>query len=465
MSEQTFEKPMMASEIIAALSNPKKNLVNFQNHKYAHGTAQKVRVDLVQSKKFVIDDSLLYNLVQASMVKPKAFMKAIEIAKPPFTNMFIEFNEMALFKAYRKFFATRYPALVPFINQRMVDLFQSKRKGYHLFEDDDGTHFIPWTQITDDAVEHMLQTRFKNESLPRVDKNKFGKWCVSPFSFKIANVSDSELNFNQRVEEIRNSTNMFTPTYKYRFDQGHVDGKDQVTWPGISFFGEDYFHYYSERFAQGVERRAKEISAIYKMNGGKDFVYGQNALTGKGFNRSACHRVAAQGDFASICSKLIWAESYALQWMTPEKNIKDKIRLDSKTEMQAMDISYSFIRGQAKFLVAALAMFNFDHVIFKKKQRETKKIKHISRGQAIPFNEYSLMTIELPKPRGVKRYEREFTGHGTPKCEHWRCGHWRRFRDRFGNVTRRIWIKAKKVGNKAYGTKQTEYKLNKAQGE
>ena len=94
-----------------------------------------------------------------------------------------------------------------------------------------------------------------------------------------------------------------------------------------------------------------------------------------------------------------------------------------------------------------------------------KKIKHISRGQAIPFNEYSLMTIELPKPRGVKKYEREFSGHGSPKCEHWRCGHWRRFRDRLGNVTRRIWIKAQKLGNKELGTKITDYKLDKAQGQ
>ena len=70
MEEQTVDKPMMASELIAALSNPKRNLGHFHNHKYANGMVQKLRVQLVQSKKFVIDDSLLYNLVQASMVKP-----------------------------------------------------------------------------------------------------------------------------------------------------------------------------------------------------------------------------------------------------------------------------------------------------------------------------------------------------------------------------------------------------------
>ena len=56
MEEQAVDKPMMASELIAALSNPKRNLGTFQNHKYANGMVQKLRVQLVQSKKFVIDD-------------------------------------------------------------------------------------------------------------------------------------------------------------------------------------------------------------------------------------------------------------------------------------------------------------------------------------------------------------------------------------------------------------------------
>ena len=471
MSEQTFDKPMMASEIIAALSDPRRNISSFKNHKYAHGTAQDLRVNLVQSKKFVIDDSLLYNLVQASMVRPKSFMKAIEIAKPPFPNMFIEFNEQALFKAYKKFYTTRYPALIPFIRERLLDVYDNKRKGYHIVENQKGTNFVAWTRITDEAIEHIkkVNTDYSHLGLNNDEKkavNNLGKWCVSPYGFSIAHVSDEELSFNKRVQQIRESTEQFNHTYKDRFEKGEVDGTDQITWPGVSFFGEDYFHYYSDRWATGLDKRIKELSEMRKRNGGTDYIYGRHPLIGKGFNRSAAHRVVTQGDFASIVSKMSWTSSYALAWMLPEDTIKQKkYRLDDVEERRAMEITYSFIRGQAKFLVAALAMFNFDHVIFKKKQRETKKIKHISRGQAIPFNEYSLMTIELPKPRGVKRYEREFTGHGTPKCEHWRCGHWRRFRDRFGNVTRRIWINAKKVGNKAYGTKQTEYKLNKAQGE
>lgn len=445
MEEQAVDKPMMASELIAALSNPKRNLGHFHNHKYANGMVQKLRVQLVQSKKFVIDDSLLYNLVQASMVKPKAFLKAIELAKPPFPNMFIEFSEKSLFRAYKKFYATQYPALMSFISRRLLNTSERTRKGYHILSDDDTTEFMPWYLLTDESG------RLAND-----------KWFTSPKSVRVVNVSDKDVDFERRVKDIISNKDKFTRNYKYRYEQGQVNGSDMVTMPGISFFGEDYFHYYSERFAKGVEQRAEELSKIMKS---ESFVYGRDSLMGRGYNKSICHRVASQGDFASICSKLWHGNSYAWDWSVPEKDIEDKVKSNDKVEQDGFNLAYEFFNGEIKFLIAALAMFNFDHIVYKKKTRGTTKLQHISRGQRIPFNEYSLMTIELPKPRGVQKYEREFTGHGSPKCEHWRCGHWRRYRDRFGNVTKRTWIKAKKVGNKAYGTKQTEYKLNKAQGE
>tara|TARA_R100001460_G_scaffold24459_1_gene49125 strand:- start:5780 stop:7117 length:1338 start_codon:yes stop_codon:yes gene_type:complete len=445
MEEQAIDKPMMASELIAALSNPKRNLGHFHNHKYANGMVQKLRVQLVQSKKFVIDDSLLYNLVQASMVKPKAFLKAIELAKPPFPNMFIEFSEKSLFRAYKKFYATQYPALMSFISRRLLNTSERTRKGYHILSDDETTEFMPWYLLTDES------DRLAND-----------KWFTSPKSVRVVNVSDKDVDFERRVKDITNNKDKFTRNYKYRYEQGQVNGADMVTMPGISFFGEDYFHYYSERFAKGVEQRAEQLSEIMKS---ESFVYGRDSLMGRGYNKSICHRVASQGDFASICSKLWHGNSYAWDWSVPQKDIEDKVKSNDKVEQDGFNLAYEFFNGEIKFLIAALAMFNFDHIIYKKKTRGTTKLQHISRGQKIPFNEYSLMTIELPKPRGVQKYEREFTGHGSPKCEHWRCGHWRRYRDRFGNVTKRTWIKAKKVGNKAYGTKQTEYKLNKAQGE
>jgi len=446
-------KPMMANEIISALSDPKKNLHNYLDHKYSRGTVRDVQVQLVQSKKFFIDDALLYNLVQASMVNPSSFVKALELAKPPYPNMFIEFNQTALFKAYRKFYSKHFADLVPFIDNRTKmdknDSVKQRHMGYHIFEfrkGDDTTHaYTPW-----------LQLKTKN---PKYIENH-GKWAVPSLSFIISNVSDNVLNFKMRHEEIKehleNDADYLPQTLKYRYANKQVDGSGNVTLPGASYFGEDYFHYYSQRFAKGVDQRLKDHP---------NKTYGYDDLRGRGWNKSACHKVLTQGDFASIVSKINVINSYANDWIEYKETLEKKNSKPRIADQDNLDILYDVVRGQARFLVAALSMFNFDHVIYKKRNRETTKVEHIVKGKRVPFNEYSLMTVELPKPRGVKKYEREFSGHGSPKCEHWRCGHWRRFRDRFGNVTRRVWIKAQKLGNKELGTKITDYKLDKAQGQ
>ena len=447
------DKPMMANEIISALSDPKKNLHNYLDHKYSRGTVRDVQVQLVQSKKFFIDDALLYNLVQASMVNPSSFVKALELAKPPYPNMFIEFNQTALFKAYRKFYSKHFADLVSFIDNRTKmdknDSVKQRHMGYHIYElnkGDDTTHaYTPW-----------LQLKTKN---PKYIENH-GKWAVPSLSFIISNVSDNVLNFKMRHEEMKehfeNDADYLPQTLKYRYANKQVDGSGNVTLPGVSYFGEDYFHYYSQRFAKGVDQRLKDHP---------NKTYGYDDLRGRGWNNSLCHKVLSQGDFASIVSKINVINSYAKDWIEYKETLENKNSKPRISEQDNIDIFYDVVRGQARFLVAALSMFNFDHVIYKKRNRETTKVEHIVKGKRVPFNEYSLMTIELPKPRGVKRYEREFSGHGSPKCEHWRCGHWRRFRDRFGNVTRRVWIKAQKLGNKELGTKITDYKLDKAQGE
>ena len=77
----------------------------------------------------------------------------------------------------------------------------------------------------------------------------------------------------------------------------------------------------------------------------------------------------------------------------------------------------------------------------------------------MPKNEYKLVEIDLPKPRGKKVYKRIFTGQGSPKREHWRRGHWRRVVNKQGVTVKRIWIGEQKVGNKELGTIIHDYVL------
>jgi hypothetical protein len=121
--------------------------------------------------------------------------------------------------------------------------------------------------------------------------------------------------------------------------------------------------------------------------------------------------------------------------------------------------------GDLRFLISVLSLLNYDLIIQEKQQPAENKLKHIRYGRRVPTNEYSLISIDLPKPKGKKVYEKIFTGHGTPKRWHMRRGHWRRYRDVRGNVTKRVWVDQCEAGNKSLGKKINDYNLQKAKGE
>jgi hypothetical protein len=80
----------------------------------------------------------------------------------------------------------------------------------------------------------------------------------------------------------------------------------------------------------------------------------------------------------------------------------------------------------------------------------------------LPRNEVKLIEIDLPKPEGIKRYEKMFKGHGTPKRQHVRRGHWRVMHLKTGQVIKK-WIEEQTVGNPDLGIIEHEYHLTKKQ--
>ena len=117
-------------------------------------------------------------------------------------------------------------------------------------------------------------------------------------------------------------------------------------------------------------------------------------------------------------------------------------------------------QGDVRFLIALLGMLNYDQVI-QLTPETPKKVSHMRFGRKLPENEYKVVTIQLPKPQGVRVYEKHFTGHGTPKRQHWVRGHWRRYRDARGNVTKNVWIESHIRGNANLGVIVHDYKLEK----
>jgi len=97
-----IDKPLLASELISALSNPTRGIANFISGKFATAMSKNVQIDMVQSQKFLITDNLLDHAIRASYVKPKYLLDGLHNTRPPFNNMWVEWNEKERVQKNRK---------------------------------------------------------------------------------------------------------------------------------------------------------------------------------------------------------------------------------------------------------------------------------------------------------------------------------------------------------------------------
>ena len=146
----------------------------------------------------------------------------------------------------------------------------------------------------------------------------------------------------------------------------------------------------------------------------------------------------------------------AMHWIAPQQKFAQGFTHKEMADMKTMSLTSQ--AGDGAFLIALLGLLNYDLVVHET-TTPPKKIDHVRFGRVVPKNEYKVVTIQLPKPRGKRIYEQMFTGHGSPKKEHWRRGHWRTLKDKFGRVKKRVWISEMKVGNPELGTIVHDYKL------
>ena len=87
------DKPLMASEIIGALGQPKRAIAHFKSGSIAEGKARETQSMLVNAQKFKVSNKLIDHAGEASMSKPHVLLEMIKTAIPPFKNMFIEWDE------------------------------------------------------------------------------------------------------------------------------------------------------------------------------------------------------------------------------------------------------------------------------------------------------------------------------------------------------------------------------------
>jgi len=170
-------------------------------------------------------------------------------------------------------------------------------------------------------------------------------------------------------------------------------------------------------------------------------------------------RMSFKGDdesSISLLTSLVIGEASAMSWLVPQ-HVRER-GISDKESFEMTEASLLASQGDARFLIALLGLLNYDLVVHDT-VTTPKQIDHKSFGRVVPKSEYKVVTIDLPKPRGKRIYERMFTGQGSPKREHWRRGHWRSLKDAFGRVRKRVWIDEMKVGNPKLGSIIHDYDL------
>ena len=123
---------------------------------------------------------------------------------------------------------------------------------------------------------------------------------------------------------------------------------------------------------------------------------------------------------------------------------------------QMLDLSCHAMEGDLRFLIAVFSLLNYPR--FVREVSAPKKVSAIRWGRVVPKSEVKVIEIELPK-RGVNVYEQLYTGHGSPKRQHVRRGHWRVYKDTFGRVKERKWINPMVCGDPELGVIDHEYIL------
>lgn len=179
-------------------------------------------------------------------------------------------------------------------------------------------------------------------------------------------------------------------------------------------------------------------------------------LMGKWYSKKEAEKEKLNPDFADLSTSFVQIRSAAAQWLVSQEHFAQGFTAKEFAELKALSLNMQV--GDGRFLIALLGLLNYDLVVHET-TTPPKKIDHVRFGRVVPKNEYKVVTIQLPKPRGKRIYEQMFTGHGSPKREHWRRGHWRTVRDKSGKFKRRVWIGEMKCGNPALGTIVHDYNL------
>ena len=122
------DSPVLANMVQAALAEPKKGFAVYTGGSVAEAMRRNMQADMATMQKFMVDNTLLDEIVKASFVKPQTLLAMLHRAMPCFDSMWIEWDEQAR-RTSRKDAHDKY---TPDMYIKFDDDVKGNRTGYHI---------------------------------------------------------------------------------------------------------------------------------------------------------------------------------------------------------------------------------------------------------------------------------------------------------------------------------------------
>jgi hypothetical protein len=386
--------PTLANSVLGALAEPKRGMAGWRGGKIAEAMRRNMQVEIATSQKFVLDKSLMTEVVTASIARPKNLLEMLYRGIPAFDNMWVEFNAHDHNEAMAKTINKHIPNM--YVDWEPDERFAGRTVGFHI-------------QRRNDAI---IYTKYGWVGMS--DNMMIASW---PLGFRISNdeILTNEVIYGNGIHSPKHDNDM----------QEHRE------------------KYFRRMMADWYYERHKDTKA-------QQFFLDQIMMRTAIVQTAPMHWLVDEEKFRQGWTEQEMAS--LVENFLPDNGLKPRL---GPGQLQELENKYES-QGDVRFLIALLGMLNYDQVIHLTPEKP-HKLSHMRFGRKLPENEYKVVTIQLPKPRGVRIYEKEFTGHGTPKRQHWVRGHWRKYKGR----EERTWIAPHIRGNSELGTIVHDYKLEK----
>ena len=114
--------PVLANMVQAALAEPKKGFAMYSGGSVAEAMRRNMQADMATMQKFIVDNTLLDEIVKASFVKPQTLLAMLHRAMPCFDSMWVEWDEHARLQSRKKAHDKYTPDMYIQFNDDDIDL-------------------------------------------------------------------------------------------------------------------------------------------------------------------------------------------------------------------------------------------------------------------------------------------------------------------------------------------------------